>query len=250
MRTEETAIKASSSFASAVVGCIYDATGDGIKEDIARHALRTYNSIPFRIWDLINTYICERLHTPNCMTSTPKRGPWQLVIIYESATGILYTVMREKRFCELRKEIHKRSNMHYEDILVRHLNSDLVAPVGQLAIFPIQFNDEDKLAENVQKILAGFSNDIGDIKRHVIILFESANFNLSSVRAIMVDSNLDIVTEQDWTQYIPVQESNVSEKVDNPNDPVNNPSRGLKFKAEAVARKKAERKKREEEGVS
>jgi len=250
MNQSQATINVSKSFASNVVDCIYTATGDGIKEDIARHGLRTHNSVPFRIWDLLNTYVCERLHAPDCMTTTTRRGSWEIVVIYEDETGFLFTLMREKRFGELQSGILKRRKMHYFDLLVRHLNPDLLASVGQIMLYPAHFDDEDKLAENVQKILSGFSSDIGKIKRHVMILFDSANYSLTSVRAVMVDPNLNVVTEQDWTKYIPVQESNIPEKVDNPHAPENNPSRGLELTAKATARKKAARKKREEEGIS
>jgi len=250
MSSRLTTINIPKSFASTVVDCIFTATGDGIKEDIALHRLRTRNSVPARIWDLINTAICERLNTPDCMTITPRRGAWEIVIIYERETEFIYTIMRGKRFRELRDGICKRNKMHYVDLLVRHLNPDLLAPVGQTTLFPVCFDDENKLAENVQKILAGFSTEIGEIKRHAIILFESANFNLTSVQAIVVDSNLNIVSEQSLTEYIPVQESNISEKVENPNNPSNNPSRGLKLTEKAAARKQLALKKREREITS
>jgi len=250
MNKRQEPICASSSFASTVVDCIYIAVGDGIKEDIARQGLKTHNSVPSRIWDLLNTYVCERLRTTDCIATTTKRGPWEIALVYDRATGFLFTLMREKRFNELQSNVTKRRNMHYVDLLVRHLNSDLVSNVGQTRLFPIYFEDEDKMAENVQKILLGFSEDVGEIKRHAIILFDSSKYNLTSVRAIMVDSNLNPVSEWDWTKYIPVQESSITEKVDNPNAPESNPSRGLELTAKAAARKKAVRKRRREENIS
>jgi len=250
MNNRQEPLCASISFASTIVDCIYIAVGDGIKEDVTRQGLRTRNSVPFRIWDLLNTYVCERLHTTDCMATTTKRGPWEIALVYDCTTGFLFTLMREKRFNELQSTVAKRRNMHYIDLLVRHLNSDLISHVGQTRLFPIHFEDEDKIAENVQKILLGFSEGIGEIKRHAIILFDSSNYNLTSVRAVIVDSNLNPVSEWDWTKYIPVQESSITEKVDNPNAPESNPSRGLELTAKATARKKAVRKRRREENIS
>ena len=250
MSTFNVKIDTSPTFSSVVVECIYNAIGDGIKEDIALHKLRTHNSIPSRIWDLINTNICERLNTYDCTTTTPKRGPWEIVVIFEKETEYIYTIMREKRFRELKKSIPKRNRMHYIDLFAHHLNPDLLAPVGQTTMIPVRFDDEDKLMESIQRILAGFSEEAREIKRHALILFESSNYDLTSVRVAIVDTNLDIVAEQDWSKYIPVQESSITEKVIDPHNPSNTPSRGLKLTEKAAARKNADYKKRETERIS
>ena len=38
-----------------IVRCVEDAVGDDIRADIRQHDLQTRNSIPARIWDLLNT---------------------------------------------------------------------------------------------------------------------------------------------------------------------------------------------------
>ncbi len=38
-----------------IVRCVEDAVGDDIRADIRQHDLQTRNSIPSRIWDLLNT---------------------------------------------------------------------------------------------------------------------------------------------------------------------------------------------------
>ena len=40
-----------------MVRCIEDAVGDDIRADIRQHDLQTKNSVPSRIWDLLNTNI-------------------------------------------------------------------------------------------------------------------------------------------------------------------------------------------------
>ena len=52
---------------------------------------------------------------------------------------------------------------------------------------------------------------------------------------------LDIAqnSEQDWSQYITADESTVVEKVANPNAPENQPNRGLRLTAKAMARQKS-----------
>ena len=42
-----------------MVRCIEDAVGDDIRADIRQHDLQTKNSVPSRIWDLLNTFSDE-----------------------------------------------------------------------------------------------------------------------------------------------------------------------------------------------
>lgn len=44
-----------------IVRCVEDAVGDDIRADIRQHDLQTRNSIPSRIWDLLNTNIIKTL---------------------------------------------------------------------------------------------------------------------------------------------------------------------------------------------
>jgi len=173
------------------------------------------------------------------MAYTSKRGPWEMILVYEKQSGFLYTFMREKRFTEIRAKVGKRRRMHYVDMLVRHLNPDLRAPVGQMSMFPVHFDDETQLAESVRTLLANLLEDGAVVRRHVLVLFESARFILTSVRAVMVDTNLDIVIEQDWSNAISVEESVIAEQVDEPKNPANVPARGLKLTAKAAARKES-----------
>ena len=40
-----------------IVRCVEDAVGDDIQADVQRNDLQTQNSVPSRIWDLLNTNI-------------------------------------------------------------------------------------------------------------------------------------------------------------------------------------------------
>ncbi|MCD8633887.1 DUF5986 family protein, partial [Clostridioides difficile] len=77
------------------------------------------------------------------------------------------------------------------------------------------------------------------IEHHVLLLFnQTAEYELTSIRAVMVDTNLNIVSEQNLSSYISIEESTVVEKVDKTNPAANNPTLGLKLTAKADARKK------------
>lgn len=49
-----------------IVRCVEDAVGDDIRADIRQHDLQTRNSIPSRIWDLLNTNIIKALDDEDC----------------------------------------------------------------------------------------------------------------------------------------------------------------------------------------
>ena len=232
-------LEVDSNIKAIITQCISDAVGDKIKEDIRLHGLKTQNSTPTRIWDLLNTDLCRHFNGPDCMAYTSKRGPWEMILVYEKQSGFLYTFMREKRFSEIRAKVGKRRRMHYVDMLVRHLNPDLKAPIGQTSMFPIHFDDEAQLAESVQALLVNLLEDGAVVRRHVLVLFESSRFILTSVRAVMVYTNLDIVAEKNWSSSISVEESVIAEQVEEPKNPANAPTRGLKLTAKAAARKES-----------
>ncbi len=218
---------------SKIVDDIHDAVGDGIKEDI--HKLKTYNSRASRIWDLINTNLLNSFDTIDCMSYDSMRGPWQMVMIYEKETGFLFTFMREKRFVELQNGTVTRKNMHYIDMLTRHLNSDLISETYQLRLFPISYNDEELLGEKINILLKKLKEDGAVLNRYVNVLFDSSNYQLNSIRATMIDSYLNIVYEQDWTEFINAQESIVAEKVARDIAP----TKQLTLTKKAIARKKS-----------
>lgn len=238
-KNSEVEINVASDFTTQIVECISSAVGDEIKEDIYSHRLSTQNSTPFRIWDLLNTKLCGAFQSPDCMAAPTKRGPWEMVVVYDKRSGNLFTFMREKRYAELHKSVGKRKAPHYVDALVRILNAELLAPVGQMSFFQDNPNlaDDETLSSIVQKVLHNLQIDSELVRHHVLVLFESSHFQLESVRAIMVDSRLNIVAEQDWSSSIAFEESTIMEQAES-NTPANNPTRGLVLKPKATERKK------------
>ena len=85
-----------------IVHCIEDAVGDDIRADIRQHDLQTGNSIPSRIWDLLNTNLIKKLGPEDFSIAKAHRGPWEMLVVFEKSTQCILTFMREKRFSELR----------------------------------------------------------------------------------------------------------------------------------------------------
>jgi hypothetical protein len=148
--------------------------------------------------------------------------------------------MREKRFSELRRMQRNRKHMHYIDMLAIQFNSELLAGQQQLVLFPHNFLDREKLADLVQVMLRDLGSDVSIVRHHVLVLFDTAGYQLTSIRAIMITPNLDVALgcEQNWSKYIMASGSSVVEKVEHPQAHENNPNRGLKLKSKATERKK------------
>lgn len=222
-----------------IVRCVEYAVGDDIREDIQRNHLQTRNSVPSRIWDLLNTNIIKTLNTAECTIAKAHRGPWEMLVIFEKTSQCIFTFMREKRFSEIQKRQRTRSNMHYVDMLAKQFNQNLLADCRQLSFLPHTFSDEDRLAELVQTMLSDLSEDVDIVRNHVLVLFDTIGFQLTHIRAVMVTPSLDIASgcDDNWSNYISGYES-VVEKVSDPEAPENQPNRGLKLNQKAIARKK------------
>lgn len=226
---------------SKIVRCVEEATGNDIRIDIQKNNLQTRNSVPARVWDLLNTNLINELDIDECTIAKTKRGPWEMLVIFEKTTQCVFTFMREKRFEELKKQQCKRRNMHYVDMLSKQFNSDLIAEENQLSLFEVSFSDEDRLSELVQNLLSELKGDADIVKNHVLVLFETVGYQLTHIRAVMVTPSLDIAKDCDenWSQYISGNESAVVEKIEAPASPSNQPSRGLSLKQKALNRQKS-----------
>ena len=225
---------------SKIVRCVEEATGNDIRIDIQKNNLQTRNSIPARVWDLINTNLINELDIDECTVAKTKRGPWEMLVIFEKTTQCVFTFMREKRFEELKKQQRKRKNMHYVDMLSRQFNSELLAEERQLSLFEISFSDEDRLSELVQNLLSELKGDADIVKNHVLVLFETVGYQLTHIRAVMVTPSLDIAKDCDdnWSRYISGNESAVVEKIDTSISQAHQPSHGLSLKPKAISRQK------------
>ena len=223
-----------------IVRCLEDALGDDLLADIQRNGLQTRNSIPARAWDLLNTNLINSLDAEDCLIAKAHRGPWEMLIIYEKTTQCILTFMREKRFLSLKKAQRNRKHMHYVDMLAKAFNKELIADQRQTSLFPHSFSDEDRLAALVANLLQDLHGDVDVVRHHVLVLFETAGFQLTHVRAIMVTPDLEIAKgcEEDWSKYISSNESTVVQQIVHPDAPENHPEHGLALKPKAIARKK------------
>ena len=229
--------------ASYLVAAIEEAVGDDIKRDVRSNHLVTQNSTPSRIWDFINTSIAEDASDNECLVSITQRGPWNMVVLYDTESKYVITIMREERLSEISRTLNRRKSLHYLQAFTRCYNKDLYASGKQISMSEEEnaLNDAYEEAEEiVQKMLESVhSTEKLTIERHVLVLFGATNFQLTNIRAVMIDTDLDIVCEKSWNKYISASESIVADVVDHTIDDAayNSPTHGLKFKAKAMERK-------------
>lgn len=241
MGEDKISLNCDQEFISKVVNCVNDAVGDDIKEDIKINGLITQNSTPTRIWDLVNKNLCNRMPSMSCIADITKRGSWRMVPIYDNMTGTLFTFMRESRYSELHKNVFKRNKPHYVDCLVNILNSELIADNREITLFKLnpkeQFPDKESMHSVVSQILCDLKVNEQFVKRHVLVLFNSKNFELLSIRAVVIDKYMNIVCEENWSEYIPHNVSAIMESADEFSATTNNPGRSLKLSIKANKRK-------------
>lgn len=241
-------------FKKDIIESLQNAIGDDIKLDVKINELDTDNGNPMRIWDFINRNIGKRFSKDDfIVTGVTKRGSWKMKFIFDKKLGILYTLMREERFESVRKEVPKRKTIHYSQALAETFNKGLAAKEEQLCLFKNQnYYDSDKVNEIVSKIITDLSIPENIVKNHAMILFKSNNYELESIRCCIVNSNLSIVQEDDWSNYIEFNESTIMDVVETPAAKNENPSNGLKLRQKAkdkIGQKRLPERKEKETGL-
>lgn len=232
-------LKTEKLFAEKLVECIENAVSDDIKYDISSNDFFTTNSKSFRIWDFINSNIKKEFDNSLIKVAKTNRGFWEFVIVYNNENKNLYTIMREKRFKELQNDRNKRNKPHYLDAFIKIFNKDL-ADYEQLSfgIPCTTLPTNDDLLEITNTITDSIQIDYDSIDNHVLILFDSFKYILTSVRAVMVDSNFSIACEESWNDYITYNESSIISPLTNSEVEIGNPINNLQLKEKAITKKK------------
>jgi hypothetical protein len=225
--------------AKIIVRCVEDATGDVIKEDLARSELVYQNSTPHRVWDHIFSLLTKNLDAMGYPIISTNSGPWKFPIIYDRESGNIITIMREKRFAVLRRQQQKRDKPHYVDMLTATLNKELLPQYPQMSLLEKPPRDFEEMKKRADAMLQDFGGKADQVRNHVLILFEARGFSLYSIRAIKVTPDLELAVdgEVNLSALISAKPSIITDKIAKPDAPANNPTRGLKLKKKAIERK-------------
>lgn len=215
-----------------VIKCLSEAIGDDIKACLRRENINDKNSNgkKFLKWDLINRNFILNFSGMEMTAEYAKRGAWYFVPLFNKETGTLFSVMREERFNALQKKQEKRRKAHYVDALVRSFNIDLDQN-KQMNLFKEEQFPEDEVKTIVEGVLRGFQLNNAVVRRYATILFEEYNSELISVRCCVLDSSLQIVDEENWSEFIHYNESVIVDTVENISEEKEMPKIKLKDKA-------------------
>lgn len=215
-----------------VVKCLSEAIGDDVKVCLRRENIndKKSNGKKFLKWDLINRNFILNFSGVEMTAEYAKRGAWYFVPLLNKETGTLFSVMREDRFNALQKKQEKRRKAHYVDALVRSFNIDLDQN-KQMSLFKEEQFPEDEVKAIVEGILKEFQMNNAVVSRYATILFEEYNSELISVRCCVLDSSLQVVEEEDWSEFIHYNESIIVDTVENTLEEREMPKIKLKAKA-------------------
>lgn len=226
----------SDGFIRNIVSSINSAVTDDIMQDTRQANMNrnSMNSYPSRIWDLINRNICNAFkHTPEVVVAYTKRGPWNLVVIFDKTTGMLLTLMREERFYEVKR--NPKSHKHYVYELANMFNADL--EIQQQSLLVSEENIE-KIKKSVERICNDLLVSTDIIQHHAMVLFSARDELLHSVRCCMINCNFEECENISWNEYIGVSESVIVEQTFNNEHKQNDPTMGLGFTPKARKKKK------------
>ncbi|MBE2907619.1 DUF5986 family protein [Anoxybacillus flavithermus] len=192
-----------------IVSLLSDAVQNDVKEIMATHYLGFFNSVHFLTWDFIYTRVYKRLNNENIICIKCRRGPWSFVLVYDLQSKYLYSFMKDKRLDQLIGERKNRSTIHYLDALVtlntgiNELNFNMTNVEQQLELLPLE-EDSDWL-KAVEKILRDMLGIYyGKIEKYVTITFNQFKGEVQSVKATLLSPNMDIIYQEDWSEFINV----------------------------------------------
>ncbi len=178
--------------------CLSQAVGDDRQEATVHLELRTHVSDPFLNWDLIYRNLMNKFDEGNLKYSVTKHGMWTVLLLYDKNSKLLFSFMRDTRFKNIRNQ-KKSARPKYVQALI-NLNSELQSPAKQLRLFPDESKfTQSELEKTLDELCANFDSGI-DTKnsQHVMVVFSNKFGCINSLKAYLLDSDLDIVCEQDW----------------------------------------------------
>ena len=193
--------------------CLSQAVGEDRQEASEHLGLKTHVSDPFLKWDLIYRNLMNKFDKGNLKYSVTKRGMWTVLLLYDENSKFLFSFMRDSRF----KDIKNRKNAsrpQYVQALI-NLNTELKAPEKQIRLFEEEPKfTQTELERTLEELCANFEGSI-DTKnsRHVMVVFSDKYGSIDSLRAYLLDCDLDIVCEQDWLDITKPIMSSIPETV-------------------------------------
>ncbi|MBC6695802.1 hypothetical protein H9L25_03325 [Terrisporobacter mayombei] len=197
-------------FRSIIAQAIKDAYTEDIRELKDNYELKTFSSRHALAKDLLNTYVFKRLEKNRFIIEKFNRGAHEFISIYDKKEKSLYSLMKMKTFKGLEKS-KKKKNVHYLESLGL-LNNNTIPKESQIEFF------EDKYRQNLMEelLLKIVSKEVVDeVEVHKLITFDIKNNDLTSISVFQLNSQLDIIDEESWNEYIGVDYDDIGTRESN-----------------------------------
>lgn len=194
--------------------CLSQAIGEDRQEADAVLDLKTHVSDAFLNWDLIYRNLINAFTKGNLLLSTSKRGMWEVLLLLDEQSGLLLSFMRDTRFKTIKKSKHKNQPQYIRSLV--SLNAELQAANKQQSLFDAdEPEDETQLSHILNELCAGFEQKIDStVANHTLVVFSNHYGRIDSLKAYILDRDLDVVYEQDWLDSVKPIMSNAIETVD------------------------------------
>ncbi len=184
------------SFKIGFVSGIFDAISHDIPELIQENNLPTTNGAGQFRYNYINKNLKTNLQD-HFQITVQKRGPWKFPIFFDINTGLTFSVTSENNLHRLRK--NKHGKMHYLEALSCH-NPERKEIEGQVCMEEIKTKKNYSELEKLREVL--LIDFAGNIKDHVLILFDYNGFIVTSVRAVVLNPDLGVIYSENWSSYL------------------------------------------------
>ncbi len=221
----------------AIVENLSSAVGDELSAGLRNLGIdeQFSDSKKFLKWDLFNASCVDKFKSGNLVARYARRGGWIMAPLVDFRTGFIFSVIRGDRLSQLCREKAKRNNLHYTDALVKSFNFDVLCANQMSFVNQNQF-EEEQIAGIVNGILKDMQIEKEMINRYAVILFEEFNHELTSIKCCIINSELSIVEEEDWSHFISHREPLVTEQISHNDNSSLKQSLSLSEKAEKKIR--------------
>lgn len=214
---KQTVFELESEWKEAMLNAMQDGVdiADGV---LKKMRLVTQNGRNEMLWNSMNTEVKNVLPNDRFIVLPTNRGIWQFIIVYDTETKIIYTLMKSARFKDVRHKYEKcNGKVHYLECL-----AELNRSYCEVEYFQTSFlEDNIDRAEEKEKVLCKMLNDIREqAEKYILITFELEKKEIKLPQANLLSPNLDIMEVEDWRQYITLAYDAVlnMEEIDEVND--------------------------------
>lgn len=187
----------------AIVNALQEAIEHIMPEVMSDHHLSERNGYGQFRWNPIITQLRDKCqHLGWLELNICPRGGWKTPVLFHHSSGYIFTLMTEDTFKGVQQR--KDKGKHYL-CGAAYFNEKLEAQYEQLELsLPgVSADLEDCVYRSQEQLARAIHAEIGEIKGHILVLFDTYCDRLISVRAVRLTHSLEISNEEEnWSHFI------------------------------------------------